>query len=220
MKSKVVSLAALCLLGTFDSMTFAEASTINLDFEDGGPSGHGPAPVGGYNVGGFGFAFSNATYAFAPSGSAPYILALGHVVIAPYVQKTNGIGYEPITVDFDFGAMNVSVGIAVSGVVAIVNTLSAYGPSDKLIDSDSITGIVGAGPYTLSVNGSDIRRIIIDGQIWADRFSGFSSEFDNLSVTATPLPTEPVPIPPTVALFGSGLAGLGWLARQRKSRVR
>ena len=87
MKSKLLGVGVLCLLGTFGSGTFADASTINLDFEDGGPSGHGPAPVGDYNIGGFGFDFSNATYAFAPSGSAPYILALGHVVIAPYVRR-------------------------------------------------------------------------------------------------------------------------------------
>ena len=97
----------------------------------------------------------------------------------------------------------------------IVNSLSAYGPSNQLIDSDSITGIVGAGPYTLSVSGTGIYRVIIDGQI-----GGFSSEFDNLSVTPVPeLSVRPVPAPATLPLLATGLGMMGWLAWRKKRKA-
>ena len=181
-KSKLLAMAVLALLG---SANFADAITITRNFEEGLAYGLGHGPVAVDSE--FGVSFSNASYALGPSGTAPYILALGQVVITPYVPNL------PMAADFDFAATSVSVAIAASGMASIVNTLSAYGPSGELFDSDSITDIVGAGPYSLSVEGADIRRVVMTGQLWADQFNGFTSEFDNLSITAAPVASVPTP---------------------------
>ena len=115
MKSKLLGVGMLCLLGIFGSVTFADATTINLDFEDGTPMGVGPAPVHDYNIGGHVIHFSDASYALI----APMLRAAPSERFSSLHtsrQRAAWAGpFRPITVDFDFAATSVSIALR-SGV--------------------------------------------------------------------------------------------------------
>lgn len=79
----------------------------------------------------------------------------------------------------------------------LINVLVALGPEDGFL------GIIGTAPFT-SILFSDAGAAVSVGE-------GFF--VDGLAFAA-------VPEPAALALFGVGLAGLGWIARQRKQEGR
>jgi hypothetical protein len=191
-------------------ITTVNANTINLDFENGINLGlgHGPVPVQLYNIDGLQISFSDASY--SPTGSLSNA-TIGSVFILPYVSTTSGAGpFRPITVDFNFTATNVSI-LVIPGLNHITNTLTAYGATNGLIAHDSY---VGSEWGLLSVSGQNIRRIVLDGQLWIDNNNGFVSAFDNLSVTVSS-----TPLPAALPLFASGLGALGLLGWCRKRKA-
>jgi hypothetical protein len=122
-------------------MAPAAATVIALDFEDGGPAGHGPVPVHNYSIDGYLIQISDATYIISPHAPC---CGLGKVMIDPFVTAFGpGPGpFRPIVVDFDFAATSVSVSFS-SPISIIENSLTAYGASGELIDSEIVTGLVG-----------------------------------------------------------------------------
>jgi uncharacterized protein (TIGR03382 family) len=87
-----------------------------------------------------------------------------------------------------------------------------------LVDLDAVFGLSdGAGQfYDIAVSASLIRRVEIYqiNPSLGDNKDGILLENLLFHANATA-----VPIPPAMALFATGLAGLGWLARRRKKQA-
>jgi hypothetical protein len=198
MKSKLLALAALLLLA---SAANASTTTIMLDFEDGTAPVNGPVPVHTYNVGGIQFSFANATYS-QPEAS---------ISISQYGPP---VPFPPISVSFSEPVVSVSAQVlSPIGINNLTSTLRAFDSANTLLAIDNFTSSSGNYFGVLSVVASiGIGRIELDGQLWADAFSGFHAAFDNLNVVTTPLPAA-------LPLFATGLGALGLLAWRRKRRA-
>lgn len=124
----------------------------------------------------------------------------------------NTLASNPIEAIFDGLASSVSltgVDIGADGF-----QLLAYDVFDSLIDSSSAVGVTltGVGEFfTLTVTGA-IKRVEFS-QISDAEGSNDGSIYDNFLFNTAAV--TPVPSPATYALFGLGLAGLGWSTRKK-----
>lgn len=208
------------------------SSAFVISFEDGLSYGlgHGPVPVQPYDFGGYVVNFYNATYADSYSRNidgtyscnGPPCATSGRVWIGPYKELVPFYGYQPITIVFDFFAESVSVW-AVSPLGLVPSTLTAYDEHGQEIGSDGYwvgppSDPTAHSPYVveLSVTASDIKSIELSGQFFSGLGSGWTTNFDDLSVTPMPNDITPVPEPFTIILLLPGLVLMGVVARWKR----
>ena len=100
-----------------------------------------------------------------------------------------------------------------SGATGDVLTLTGDfdGTGEQVINVLTVLG--GNGTGFLGIIGTASFTSILLSDANASSLPGENFQVDNLSFATT----AQVPEPATLALFGAGLAGLGWIARRRKS---
>jgi len=85
------------------------------------------------------------------------------------------------------------------------NTLTFWTLPDGQGDSTSVIGTALIPPYAI---GAHLVTFALDGVFQSITLASSQAAFEYAGLTATPLP-------PALLLFGSALAGLGWLGRRR-----
>ncbi|MCW5625053.1 MAG: PEP-CTERM sorting domain-containing protein [Burkholderiales bacterium] len=104
----------------------------------------------------------------------------------------------------------------------VSGTVSLYNGAVTAIDLDSnitftFSTFAGPAPYTGTFSIDDSRFDLFVDQSLTTAFGTFRYAWD-VEGSVSGLATAPIPEPSTYALLGMGLAGVGFMARRRKSR--
>jgi len=141
--------------------------------------------------------YSFITYTFDVTIAAGFEIYGTKVILTPYIYTTDGALIEAI---LTLGGFSNSVAIAGNAADGATDPVD---PDQNTISFSPLTGTVAARLYLSSTlpgsDGSDV---------------GFIETVDTIFNVRRTVEGQ-VPIPTTLALFGLGLAGLGW-SRRRK----
>ena len=209
MKKQVISvLVAGCLsLVLFGVVPAAHAAMININFNDG----QAEAPIHDF-YSSFGITFVNAKWSTSfteprPGVSAPLILS-------------------SISDDSQMKETNPILGIFTSSVNSITISAIDVGYNDARIDAyDAAGNLVGFDFYeglspignTMTPQDTSVLSVSGAGIVCFELYQPMSVEardglgWDNLSF-------KPVPVPATILLFGTGIAGLAGTRLRRKKK--
>jgi hypothetical protein len=153
--------------------------------------------------------------------------SLSGIYAAPYLSGSNGAGFGnapgvDATTYLSTGVGNVTIVLPALqtyfgllwGSVDAYNTLSFYNGA-TLVDSLTGSNVIGLANGDQGVNGTVYVNIGFDtafNRVVATS-SQYAFEFDNVAFS----PTNPVPEPGSLLLFGIGLIGMGAIWRKRRA---
>lgn len=193
--------------------TTSHAATVNIDFEGATASSGNVIAV----PQGFKFTPLNAFAGISPScfGDAPpangnnYYCALSSTSVGTTVkfERIDGSTFDLLALD-TFLLSTANTG---GGSLSDDATISAWDSSNQLIATKTILyselGSVWS-TVTFDESWTGISHVTFVGQQEVGGERGSFVYLDNIQVNV-------VPIPPAIWLFGSALAGLGWLKRKQ-----
>jgi hypothetical protein len=148
-----------------------------------------------------------ATIYYNYEGS-PYVIAIENLDIGGtlYNVDFDADAYSTFGGDDEFWTTEADASAAVDAINALFDANSVYG-----IANNDIPDCQGAPCYTVKFGPSSGVLAYAFGDWINAGGSAFGSEFDPLATGWT----VAVPVPAAVWLFGSALAGLGWMRRKQ-----
>lgn len=202
--NRAIAIVLIMVVGFFAAA--AQAVAVTIDFEEL-TIGDGPASIADWVESG-GYEFSgSATPGPWPDGYLAKVFTGD--------TGTNSFGVNTWFVGQDsYGALATVAMRKADGGAFALHSIDLLLQTDPYGGSISYSGTLeGGGAANLSTavgTGDWLNLVLVDFTAYGDGFGlgGFTSvEIDNVNVSA-------VPIPAAVWLFGSALAGLGWLRRK------
>lgn len=206
-------------ISVFLFATASHAASLNIDFDDATyVSGAIQVPqefvftsntffAGTTQVNGFGSNFCPVTPGPPSVGNFYCAIAAAVNRVEVDFMRIDGSAFDLVTLD----AYLVSTTCQGYGTCRGDDaTISAWNSSNQLIATKTISySTLGSTWSTISFDGAwtGISRVTFAGQRELGSEAGSYAYLDNINVSV-------VPIPPAVWLFGSALAGLGWLRRK------
>jgi hypothetical protein len=147
-----------------------------------------------------------ATLYYSHPGSS-YVTAIGNLDIGGtlYNVDFDADAYSTFGGDDEFWTTEAEASVAVDAINALFVANSVYG-----IANDSIPDCEGSPCYTVKFEPSSGVLAYAFGD-WLNAGWVYGSEFDPLATGWS----VAVPVPAAVWLFGSALAGLGWMRRKQ-----
>jgi hypothetical protein len=147
---------------------------------------------------------------FSPTGLAPF-------ATAPLIGTLTGLVPTDVA---SFVYANIVPGSGTGGgpdnpaTLTINFVPNSFGPGDSFFFAADTDGVDGDSGGSFGQEGVIFSALLESGQSFSTEFVKLTNNFSVASITSCPCP---IPVPPALYLFGSGLLGMWGLRRKQKN---